>query len=141
MSKFSILFLFVSLIRNESMSSKSRLDKIRIKGKWFVDEQERVVLFHGINSVRKEPSWLPDTNLQTNLTNQTQIDYLKMWGFNVVRLGLMWSGLMPSKDFINYTYLGEMIRIVDNLEKAGIYVIIDLHQDMLSSKLYFILLN
>jgi endoglycosylceramidase len=46
----------------------------------------------------------------------------------------MWSGLVPSKDKINETYLNEIIQIVHSLASNKIYVIIDLHQDMMSSK-------
>lgn len=45
----------------------------------------------------------------------------------------MWSGVMPAKNFINQTYLEEIVKIVDNLASFGIYTLIDLHQDMLSS--------
>ena len=110
------------------------LSKIQIKDKWFIDENKRVVLFHGINAVQKEFPWIPNQK-EINLTNKTQLFNLKKWGFNVVRLGLMWAGLMPEKNKINQTYLDEMTKIVDNLEANGLYVIIDLHQDMMSSKL------
>jgi endoglycosylceramidase len=46
----------------------------------------------------------------------------------------MWAGLMPDKNVINETYLHEMSQIVDTLAANGLYVLIDLHQDMLSSK-------
>ena len=60
---------------------------------------------------------------------------MKQWGFNVVRLGFMWSGLYPTApDSINQTYVTEMMKIVNLLEEYGMYVIIDLHQDMLSSQ-------
>ena len=45
----------------------------------------------------------------------------------------MWSGVMPAKNFINQTYLDEIVKIVDYLASFGIYKLIDLHQDMLSS--------
>ncbi len=44
------------------------------------------------------------------------------------------SGLRPSKDHVNMTYLNEMIKIINNLATRDMYVIVDLHQDMLSSK-------
>ena len=110
------------------------LSRIRIKGKWFVDDQDRVVMFRGTNAVRKKFPWVPDVK-ENDMTNATQVANLRRWGFNVVRLGLMWSGVMPTRDVINRTYLTEMANIVDFLGQNGIYVILDLHQDMLSSKL------
>lgn len=115
-------------------SETNRLSKIRIKDKWFVDEHNRVILFHGINAVQKEFPWIPNEK-DIDITNQTQLLNLKHWGFNSVRLGVMWSGLMPQKDTVNQTYLDEIVTIVDNLASFGMYTIIDLHQDMMSSKL------
>lgn len=78
---------------------------------------------------------MPNERLHLNLTNTTQLNYMKQWGFNVVRLGFMWSGLYPTApDIINQTYVTEMMKIVNLLEDYGMYVIIDLHQDMLSSQ-------
>jgi len=111
----------------------NHLSRIRIKGNNFVDDQDRVILFRGINAVRKEFPWIPNT-VNYDMTNHTHLSNLKKWGFNVVRLGVMWSGVVPEKDIVNQTYLNEMIKIVDDLASFGLYTIIDLHQDMLSSK-------
>ncbi|RNA13991.1 glycoside hydrolase subgroup catalytic core [Brachionus plicatilis] len=126
-----ILFLALAYVTS---GSQSPLSKIRINDKWFVDEKNRVVLFHGINAIRKEFPWIPDKK-ELNMTNNTQLLNLKKWGFNTVRLGVMWSGLMPEKNLINQAYLDQMIKIVDQLALFDFYVIIDLHQDMMSSKL------
>jgi hypothetical protein len=66
------------------------LSKIRLNGKYFVDEYDRVILFHGTNAVEKNPPWVPIS--QQNLKNKTHLQNLKDWGFNVVRVGYMWSG-------------------------------------------------
>ena len=122
-------------------STTNRLSKIRIKDKWYVDEDDRVILFHGINAVQKSFPWYPDNTGTVNdhcrdhcdMTNRTQLAYLKKWGLNVVRLGFMWPGLYPDKGNLNESYARKMVEIVNTLEEFGIYVIIDLHQDMLSS--------
>lgn len=129
-----ILVLIVVGLAESVKSSQLPLSRIKIRGKWFVDDLDRVITFRGTNAVMKESPWVP--NLKYNdMTNLTQVLNLKKWGFNVVRLGLMWSGVMPAKDAINHTYLDEMASIVDTLGQNGIYVILDLHQDMLSSNL------
>jgi endoglycosylceramidase len=46
----------------------------------------------------------------------------------------MWAGLYPEKNKINQTYADEMSEIIRTLESYGIYVILDMHQDMMSSK-------
>lgn len=116
------------------VSNSQTLSRIRIRDKWFVDDHNRVVTFRGTNAVNKNAPWLP-TVKDNDMSNLTQVENLKKWGFNVVRLGVMWSGVMPFRDHINHTYLDEMLSIVDTLHLNGIYVILDLHQDMLSSKL------
>lgn len=125
-----LLCSFVSL----TLQCITNTSKIRIKDKWFVDDKNRVILFHGINAVRKEFPWIPNQK-NLDMTNDSQLFNLKKWGFNTVRLGLMWSGLMPKKNMINQTYLDQMVSIVDRLAFFDFYVIIDLHQDMMSSKL------
>ena len=55
---------------------------------------------------------------------------------NVVRVGVMWPGLMPTgPGVINATYLGQVAAIVDLLWAQGVYSILDLHQDVLSPRL------
>ncbi len=130
-----ILLLVFNIVNSTRPFKKNENEnnKISLNGKWFVDTNGRVVLFRGINAVRKSFPWLPDAS-HTNMMNESQLINLKNWGFNCVRLGLMWSGLMPTKNQINSTYLTEIKNIINNLNAHNIYVIIDLHQDMISSK-------
>ena len=109
------------------------LDRISLNGKWFVDKNGHTRLFHGINAVKKAFPWIPNDK-GVDMTNKTQLANLKKWGFNVVRLGVMWSGVMPSKNFINQTYIEEIAKIVSDLESFGLYTIVDLHQDVMSTK-------
>jgi len=117
----------------QSISQPPKLDKISLNGKWFVDSSGRVKLFRGINAVEKTFPWLPNYG-QKDITNLTQLTNLRKWGFNVVRLGVMWAGVMPAKNRINETYLNEISDIIDRLASFGMYTLIDLHQDMMSSK-------
>ena len=52
------------------------------------------------------------------------ISQLKEWGFNVVRLGVMWPGVEPQKGNYNMTYLQIVQDLVRDLARAGIYTII-----------------
>ena len=61
----------------------------------------------------KTPPYIPDTknwNIKTSLTEK-DMQYLKKWGYNVVRLGVMWAGAHPKKDFIDQEYLNKMKKI------------------------------
>ena len=89
---------------------QDKLSKIRLQDKWYIDDQYRVRLFHGINTVQKAFPWYPDNTGAVNdhcrdhcdMTNRTQLAYLKKWGLNVVRLGFMWSGLYPQKGYLTF---------------------------------------
>ena len=120
---------FHSAYRISRNASKfNQLDKIAIHDHDFVDKQGRRRLFHGINAVLKYPPWYPEW-----LLNDTKLQYLNDWGFNVVRLGVMWSGVQPVCNFTNQTYLNKLQEIVSKLQSHGIYVILDMHQDVISS--------
>eukprot|EP01112_Ceratiomyxa_fruticulosa_P020687 TRINITY_DN712_c0_g1_i4.p1 TRINITY_DN712_c0_g1~~TRINITY_DN712_c0_g1_i4.p1 ORF type:complete len:514 (+),score=101.67 TRINITY_DN712_c0_g1_i4:1010-2551(+) len=100
-----------------------------------VDENNRVRFFHGVNVVYKEPPWYPpiiDTFDPILSLNQFDIDNLAKWGFNFVRLGVMWPGVFPEKGYLNTTYLDTINEIITNLGNAGIYTLIDAHQDVFS---------
>jgi hypothetical protein len=75
---------------------------------WFTDEFSRVRLFHGVNSVRKEFPWYYEY-----LLNDTKLDDLARSGFNVVRLGSMWSGVEPAEGVYNDTYIDILRDIIE----------------------------
>lgn len=55
------------------------------------------------------------------------------WGVNVVRLGWMWSGFEPKPGVFDEVYFNTTRAIVNTLAQHGIYAILDMHQDALSS--------
>ncbi|ESN95342.1 hypothetical protein HELRODRAFT_86747 [Helobdella robusta] len=101
---------------------------IRVRDNWMVDEYDRVRLFHGFNSVKKGPPWFDE-----QILNETRLLYYNRWGFNVVRLGTMWSGVEPSENEFNETYIDILYKITETLDKYGMNVILDAHQDVFSS--------
>ena len=52
------------------------------------------------------------------------MQFLKSWGMNAIRLGVMWPGVEPSEGKYNYTYLSEMDRIVRLAGQYGIYTLV-----------------
>eukprot|EP01136_Pigoraptor_vietnamica_P017236 Opistho-1_new@62129 len=99
----------------------------------FVDETGRTAIFHGVNVVYKVPPYYPslDTFDYNNSLTDTDMDNLAAWGFNVVRLGVMWPGVETSRGVYSDAYIGAIRRIIDGLEARGIYTIVDNHQDVL----------
>jgi endoglycosylceramidase len=54
---------------------------------------------------------------------------LKSWGMNVVRLGMMWPGVEPSRGVYNQSYLNVMNQLVTKMgQQYGIYTLVDFHQ-------------
>merc|ERR1719158_1668919 len=96
----------------------------------------RVRTFHGVNAVQKSFPWLPSTGSfdHESSLNREDISNLKKWGFNVVRLGVMWPGVEPAPGKYNQTYLQVMRKLVDDMYAHGIYTIVDFHQDAFSQK-------
>src|SRR6478672_11439749 len=57
-------------------------------------------------------------------------------GYNVIRLNISWSLLEPAPGRIDGTYLRRIAQVVGWAKRAGIYVVIDMHQDAWSKYLY-----
>ena len=92
------------------------------------------MLFHGVNVVYKIPPYIPGSeefDSQTSLTDD-DIANLKKWGMNMVRLGVMWEAVETSEGNYNKTYLSEIDALITKLGEAGIYTLVDAHQDVLA---------
>ncbi len=97
-------------------------------GVFRVDEHNRVGLLHGVNMVWKlKPYYPPET--AAGLT-AADADFLAVNGFNVVRLGVLFAGVMPQKGVIDQSYLDRIDRSVQLLASRHIRVLLDFHQDM-----------
>ncbi|QLY28052.1 cellulase family glycosylhydrolase [Nocardia huaxiensis] len=104
------------------------LSPLHVDGSRFVDAHGRVVLLHGVNSVNKEP---PYFGPGTTLTAQ-DAELLSRHGFNTVRLGVNFDGLMPTRGVVDTAYLDRVAGVVDTLAQYGIHTVLDNHQDGLS---------
>lgn len=61
----------------------------------FVDQYGRYTIFHGVNCVQKLFPFYPELNHFNTNTSLTDLDLenLKGWGFNVIRLHVAWEGV------------------------------------------------
>jgi hypothetical protein len=57
-------------------------------------------------------------------------------GYDVVRLNISWSLLEPTPGRINRPYIDRIAQVVEWAKHAGIYVVIDMHQDAWSKYIY-----
>ena len=100
----------------------------------FRDAKGRHLIFHGVNAVYKMDPYIPSSG---NFTADTSLDDrdikdLKDWGINQVRLGVMWEAVERSAGKYNETYLDEVETLINKLGQAGIYTLVDAHQDVLA---------
>lgn len=93
----------------------------------FEDSHGRLVFFRGINiaSNAKLPPFIP-------FEDPKWLDLLAQWGFNMARLTLMWEAIEPRAGQYDQAYLDKIARLVDEASKRGIYVLLDMHQDLYS---------
>ena len=52
------------------------------------------------------------------------------WGFNLVRLGVMWEAVERTEGAYDDTYLEKVEALINKLGAAGIYTLVDAHQDV-----------
>ncbi len=121
------LLSFASVASAATDPSSARL---HTEGRWLVDSAGRVVLLHGVNNVDKEA---PFMELNDGFTlNALDAALLAKHGFNTVRLGVEFAGLMPTRGRVDRAYLDRVKTVVDLLGAQGIRVLIDNHQDSMS---------
>jgi endoglycosylceramidase len=95
------------------------------KKEFTIDSKERVMrdsegrhtIFHGVNVVYKIPPYIPDSQVydSQNSLNDKDIDDLVSWGFNFVRLGVMWEAVETSPGNFNSTYIQEVDTLINKL--------------------------
>lgn len=101
------------------------------------DSEGRHTIFHGVNVVYKIPPYIPDSQVydSQNSLNDKDIDDLVSWGFNFVRLGVMWEAVETSPGNFNSTYIQEVDTLINKLGAKGIYTLVDAHQDVLARQI------
>jgi endoglycosylceramidase len=95
----------------------------------FKDSLNRQIIFHGMNLVNKNKTL-------RYRGDETEADFINMsnWGFNCIRLGVNWSALEPACGKFDESYLAHLDQFVKWSKKYGIYVLLDMHQDLYGAK-------
>lgn len=136
MSQLRLVFLlllyvctFVSCTNKTNTKTKLFPEKISISGRNFIDQSGRHIILNGVNLVNKNKisnyRWDSDSLSFSNF---------KKWGINVVRLGVIWDGLEPEPGKFSESYLKYLDRQIEYATKAGVFVYLDMHQDLFSVK-------
>lgn len=127
----SLLVIFLSYILFSSCNPLSdetqKKGFISIKGQQFVDATGKEVNFHGLNLVNKNPE---ENYLGQN--DQESIKKIQSWGFNCIRLGVIWDGLEPEPGKYDENYLRGIDDRIRWAAENNLYVVLDMHQDLYS---------
>ena len=111
-------------------SAEPGVTPLRAQGAALVDGFGRTVLLHGVNTVDKDAPYLQPGDGFALSDDAAAL--LARHGFNTVRLGVSFDGLMPTEGVVDTAYLDRVEAVVDTLAAHGIYTLLDNHQDGLS---------
>ncbi|WP_430812268.1 MULTISPECIES: cellulase family glycosylhydrolase [unclassified Carboxylicivirga] len=102
---------------------------ITVKGQRFVDNNGRHVILNGINVVNKskKDQYLFGGGAEFYAN-------LKSWGFNSIRFYINWDGLELEPGVYNESYLKEIDKRIQWAADNGVFVILDMHQDLFGLK-------
>ncbi|WP_238845470.1 cellulase family glycosylhydrolase [Nocardia terpenica] len=103
---------------------------LHAQGSAIADEYGRTVLLHGVNNVHKQAPFVQAGDGFTVSDQDAKL--LAQHGFDLVRLGVPFEALMPTRGTIDTALLDRVVQVVDTLAAHGIYTLLDDHQDGLS---------
>jgi len=98
----------------------------------FVDADGRVVFLHGLFGVWKIPGGLPPDNNDLDGFTPADANLVASLGFDGFRLAWFWSDLEPVQGRYDAAYLSRYRALARELERRGLFVLADSHQDMYS---------
>jgi len=99
--------------------------------RFVTDDDGRILIFHGINVISAAK------NDPLRVGGTTKEDFMHIadaWGFNAVRLLIFWDAIEPEPGQYDLEYLARVRERLDWAEEAGLDVILDMHQDLYSTK-------
>ncbi len=120
---------------------------IKIENKVFVDSLGRTRIFRGFNYIDKgdidrmrNGQWMKKGTKTNPLAKRTyQLNtsreywnYVATLGVTLVRLGVTWDAIEPAPGQYNEEYLDQIEQVFDICADLGIYIFLDMHQDLYS---------
>lgn len=106
---------------------KEKTEFVSIEGQKFNDPYGRQLTLHGVNVVNKDPK----SGYLGHITSE-EFGIFKTWGFNTIRLGIIWDGLEPEPGVYNEAYLKGIDEMIQWAADNQLYVFLDMHQDLYS---------
>lgn len=101
------------------------MEKLTLKGTRFVNESGKEVILHGLNVLQRQRE-----NNHFYPGFEKAFGYFRRSGFNLLRFGIFWDGAEPEPGQVDMEYLRKVKDIVNLAEENGIYILLDMHQDL-----------
>ncbi|MEN8226708.1 MAG: cellulase family glycosylhydrolase [Bacteroidota bacterium] len=122
-----VIYFIISALLTSSCTDKPSSPFVTVDGTLFRDQHQRELILNGINLIIKDT----ERDYICGMA-QEEFNQISDWGFNVIRLGIIWDGLEPEPGVYNdsmFQCLDERIRWA---RENGLYVLLDMHQDLYS---------
>lgn len=105
------------------------MEQLKLQGMKFVTESGKEVILHGVNVLCRERD---NGHFYPGFENA--FPFFRKMGFNLIRFGIFWDGAEPEPGKLDYGYLEKVKRYVKLAAENGIYVLLDMHQDLFAQK-------
>lgn len=106
------------------------LPPLRVEDRMIVDQNGSAVILRGAAVNQLGDYFQANPEVPSTLPlEKADFEQMAAMGMNSVRLVVHWSRLEPEPGVRDREYLGQIKRAVDWARDAGIYVILDMHQD------------
>lgn len=119
----------LALVLSAASFGVETLPPLRTMDGAFIDREGREVVLRGVNLISKDAS----ARYQSWHTEE-DIARLRAWGMNCIRLGMLWDGVEPAPGQYDEDYLDYVAMRVEQAARHGLYVFLDMHQDLFSVK-------
>jgi endoglycosylceramidase len=124
------LFTFARVSGRSAKTPAGAVGFATVSGRRVLGGNGKPLILHGIN-VANFLKLVPD---HTGDLGAADFDTISGWGMNCIRLTIFWDGLEPQPGKINHAYLERIAHLVDLAKARGLYVLLDMHQDLYSAK-------
>jgi endoglycosylceramidase len=108
-------------------SAHAAVDQLTIRDGQLRDAHGRRVVLHGVNVVYKLAPYLPDFT-------RADARRVRGWGMNAIRLGVSWRALEPARGAVDAGYVARLRKLVRLAGDEGLWVLVDMHQDVWSER-------
>ncbi|MBR8535875.1 cellulase family glycosylhydrolase [Carboxylicivirga sediminis] len=127
---FVVLVVFIGMFLGACQQvNDNNATSLHINGTEFIDQHGRQVLLNGVNLVNKKPE-----EGYIGPEKEDAFKNFRKWGFNVIRLGVIWDGLEPQPGVFNEAYLQKIDEQIQWAKDNNLFVFLDMHQDLFSVK-------